>query len=309
MRIGINGSGLVATGASLTQLVEHAAAAERDGFASYWLGQMAVPDVLTVYAVAGAATSRIELGTAVVPTWMRHPLMLAGQALTTQEACGNRLTLGIGLAHRPLVEQAIKVPFRAPARHMAEYLAVLAPALAERKVAVTGSIWSGEEDLSTAARSAQAPPVLLAAMGPRMLSLAGALTDGTILWLSGPRTIADTIAPALRAAASAAGRPAPRVVAGLPVCVTDRPDRVRATIDQALRHYARLPSYRSVLDAEGARGPGDVAVVGDAATVRTALTDLAAAGATDFAATEFGTTRDEFIATRTLLSEVAATAE
>lgn len=308
MRIGINGSGLIATGASVDRLVEHATAAEQAGFSSYWLGQMAVPDVLTVFAVAGARTSRIELGTAVVPTWTRHPLMLAGQALTTQEATGNRLTLGIGLAHRQIVEQTLRVPFATPAKHMAEYLAVLGPVLAKRTVAAGGDIWSGEDDLSGAARSADPPPVLLAAMGPRMLELAGRHADGTILWLSGPHTVAGTIAPALRAAARDAGRPEPRIVAGLPVCVTDQPDRVRAAIDDALALYSALPSYRAMLDAEGARGPGDVAVVGDEASVRAQLGALAEAGATDFAATEFGTDRAEFAATRAVLATLAAEA-
>jgi alkanesulfonate monooxygenase SsuD/methylene tetrahydromethanopterin reductase-like flavin-dependent oxidoreductase (luciferase family) len=134
-----------------------------------------------------------------------------------------------------------------------------------------------------------------------MLALAGGCAEGTILWLSGPRTIAGTIAPALHAAASATGRAAPRIVAGLPVCVTAEPGRVRAVIDRALRSYGELPSYRAVLDSEGAHGPGDVAVVGDAASVRAQLAELAEAGATDFAATEFGTSREEFAATRAVL--------
>ncbi|MDT7556661.1 MAG: 5,10-methylenetetrahydromethanopterin reductase [Pseudonocardiales bacterium] len=309
MRIGINGSSLVATGAPVSKLVAHAAAAEAAGFASYWLGQLAVPDVLTVFAAAGAATSRIELGTAVVPTWTRHPLMLAAQALTTQEACGNRLALGIGLAHKPLVEQTLKIPFTTPAKHMDEYLSVLLPALRDRKVAFTGDIWSGFEDLSGGARSATPPSVLVAAMGPRMLAMTGERADGSILWLSGPRTIGTTIRPALDAAAAAAGRPSPRVVAGLPVCVTDRPDEVRSMIAGALATYATLPSYRAMLDAEGGPGdsigPADVAIVGDAATVTSRLRALADAGATDFSATEFGLSSKDFAATRELLAGLA----
>ena len=301
MRVGINGSSLVATGASVQRLVEHMVAAEQAGFCSYWLGQLAVPDVLTVFAVAGANTSRIELGTAVVPTWTRHPLMLAAQALTTQEACGNRLTLGIGLAHKPLVEDRLKIPFTTPAKHMDEYLSVLLPALRERKVAVTGDIWSGNEDLTAGARHATAPSVLVAAMGPRMLEIAGARTDGTILWLSGPRTIETTIVPALRAA----GRRSPRIVAGLPVCVTNRPDQVRDMIAGALASYATLPSYRAMLEAEGADSPADVAIVGDEKTVTARLRTLADAGASDFAATEFGRDRAEFAATRQLLTDIA----
>jgi len=305
MRIGINGSSLVATGAPLSKLVAHAAAAESAGFSSYWLGQLATPDVLTVFAAAAASTSRIELGTAVVPTWTRHPLMLAAQALTTQELTGGRLALGVGLAHKPLVEGSLRIPFATPAKHMDEYLSVLLPLLRERKVDVTGDIWSGFEDLSGGARGVDPPSVLVAAMGPRMLSMAGARADGTILWLSGPRTIETTIVPALASAAASAGRPAPRVVAGLPVCVTARPDEVRERIAAALATYSTLPSYRAMLDAEGAAGPADVAIVGSPSEVESRLRALADAGATDFSATEFGLSRDDFTATRELLAGLA----
>ena len=144
MRIGINGSSLVAIGASITQMVDHAAEAEAAGFSSYWLAQLAVPDALTVIATMGARTSTIELGTAVIPTWPRHPLMLAAQALTVQEAIGNRLALGIGLAHKSSVESTLKIPFATPAKHMDEYLSVLLPAMVERSVTFTGDIWSAE---------------------------------------------------------------------------------------------------------------------------------------------------------------------
>jgi F420-dependent oxidoreductase-like protein len=305
MRIGINGSGLIATGASLQQLCDHAAAADAQGFASYWLGQLAVPDALTAIAVMGARTTRIELGTAVIPTWARHPLMLAGQALTVQQAVGNRLALGIGVGHKDLIEPALKVTYRKLAQHMEEYLAVLGPAVSDRRVAAVGEIWSGEDDLSHGTREAATPPVLLAAMGPRMLSLAGRQSDGVILWLAGPRTIAEAIQPALCEAA--AGRPSPRIVAGLPVCVTDEGSRVRAQVDHVLGKFMHFDSYRTVLEREGAAGPGDVALVGTAAEVRAGAAALADAGASDLAATEFVTNRAEAEATRTLLRELATT--
>ena len=144
MRIGLNGSSQIAVGAPLGQLREHAAQAEADGFSSYWLAQLAVPDALTAIATMGADTSTIELGTAVIPTWPRHPLMLAGQALTTQEAIGNRLALGIGLAHKPSIEGTLKIPFATPEKHMDEYLSVLLPVLTDRAVSFTGDIWSAE---------------------------------------------------------------------------------------------------------------------------------------------------------------------
>ncbi len=304
MRIGINGSSLIALGRPSSEIVAHAAAAEADGFDTYWVAQLAVPDALTVLGAVGAATSRIELGTAVVPTWLRHPLMLAAQALTTAELCGGRLALGIGLAHKPWVEGTLRIPFDRPALHMDEYLSVLLPAMRDRSVSFEGSIWSGEVEQLGGPRDVAAPSVLLAAMGPRMLELAGSRTDGTILWLSGPRTIESRIAPALTAAARAADRPAPRIVASVPVCVTDRPDEVRAMVGDVLAGYNELPSYRGVLDTEGADGPADVAVIGDEDAVRAGIERFAEAGATDFSALEFAVDDETAARTRDLLKQL-----
>ncbi|MGQ0431560.1 MAG: TIGR03564 family F420-dependent LLM class oxidoreductase [Microthrixaceae bacterium] len=304
MRIGINGSSLIALGAPVSQIVDHAAEAEAAGFTSYWLAQLGAPDALTTIAMMGARTSTIELGTAVIPTWPRHPLMLAGQALTVQDAIGDRLVLGIGLAHKSSVEGTLKIPFATPAKHMDEYLSVLLPVLADRKVSVSGDIWSAEvEGLGGA--PAPAPRVMLAAMGPRMLKLAGGRTDGAILWLSGPKAIAEQIKPPLDAAAAEAGRPAPRIVASVPVCVTNDAERVRGTVAALLAGYNDLPSYRGVMDTEGAGGPADVSIIGSEDEVRAGLDAFAAAGATDFAAVEFVTDEAETKATRALLSELA----
>ncbi len=305
MRIGINGSTLIALGSPLSDIVEHAVQAEADGFGSYWLAQLAVPDALTAIAVIGPRTSTMELGTAVVPTWLRHPLMLAGQCLTVQEATGNRLIIGIGLAHKAVIEAALKVPFAKPAQHMEEYLNVLLPAMQDRKVSFEGEIWSGEIEGLNGASNATAPSVMLAAMGPRMLELAGSRTDGTILWLSGPNTIATRIKPAVDAAAEQAGRPAPRIVASVPVCVTSRPDDMKGLLGAVLSGYNDLPSYRGVMDAEGASGPADVSLIGDEDEVRAGLEAFAAAGATDFAAAEVTTDPDDQARTRALLIDVA----
>ena len=191
----------------LGQLVDHAAQAESDGFSTYWVAQLGVPDALTAIATMGSATSTMEIGTAVIPTWPRHPLMLAAQALTVQEAIGPRLVLGIGLAHKPSVEGTFKIPFATPAKHMDEYLQVLLPVVTDRKVSVTGDIWSAEVDAIGGPAGVEPPTVMLAAMGPRMLQLAGERTAGTILWLSGPKAIAEQIKPPLDQAAADAGRP------------------------------------------------------------------------------------------------------
>jgi len=301
MRIGINGSSLIALGSSVEQISAHAREAEADGFSTYWVAQLATPDALTALAVIGQSTATIELGTAVISTWPRHPLMLAAQALTTQELCDNRLVLGIGLAHKPTIETMLKIPFERPAKNMDEYLSVLLPALTDRRVAVTGDIWSGEVEGFPGPPGVTAPAVMLAAMGPRMLALAGARTDGTILWLSGPHTVAEQIRPTLVDAAERAGRPEPRIVASVPVCVTDQPDAVRSMIGGVLDGYNDLPSYRSVMDREGVAGPADVSLVGDEDEVREGLARFAEAGATDFSALEFVTNDDEVARTRGLL--------
>ena len=306
MRIGINGSSLISLGRPVSEMVDHAVQAERDGFDSYWVAQLGVPDALTVLAVMGQATSTIELGSAVISTWPRHPLMLAAQALTTAELCGGRLVLGIGLAHQPSVESTLKIPFERPARHMAQYLDVLLPALSERRVSAAGDIWSGEVESLGGPPGVPAPSVMLAAMGPRMLAMAGSRTDGGILWLSGPGVIERTIAPALRAAAEDANRPEPRIVASVPFCVTDQPGQVRGLIAAALAGYNDLPSYRGVMDAEGAGGPQDVSLIGDEAEVRAGVRAFADAGATDFAPVEIVTDDETGARTRALLKELRA---
>jgi 5,10-methylenetetrahydromethanopterin reductase len=308
MRIGLNGSSHIALGSPVSVIVDHAAEAEAAGFSSYWVAQLAVPDALTTIALMGASTSTMEIGTAVIPTWPRHPLMLAAQALTVQEAIGNRLILGIGLAHKSSVEETLKIPFVTPAKHMDEYLSVLLPALFDRKVSFTGDIWSAEVEAIVGVPGGEPPTVMLAAMGPRMLKLAGGRTSGSILWLAGPKAVAEQIKPALDAAAAEAGRPAPRIVASVPVCVTDSPDDVRNLIATFLAGYNDLPSYRGVMDTEGAGGPADVSLIGSAAEVRAGIEAFAEAGVTDFAPVEFALDPTAQAATRELLTELAQSA-
>ncbi len=261
-------------------------AAAADGFSSAWMSNIFGLEALTSLAVAGREVPEIELGTAVVPTYPRHPAVLAQQALTADLALGGRLTLGIGLSHQIVIQDMYGYSFEAPARHMREYLAVLLPLLAGEPVAFDGSTVHAHIGLSVP-RSARKIPVLLAALAPRMLRLAGEQTDGTVLWMTGPATVRDYIVPSIAAAAAAAGRPSPRVVCMLPVCVTDDPARARADADSAMAIYGQLPSYRAMLDKEGAAGPGDVALVGDEDAVAAQITALADAGVTDFAAAEY----------------------
>ena len=275
---------------ALVKLADDLRTAADDGFASAWISNIFGLEALTSLAVAGSQVPGIELGTAVVPTYPRHPAVLAQQALTTDLAVGGRLTLGIGLSHQIVIKNMYGYSFDKPARHMREYLAVLGPLLAGEPVAFDGETVHAHIGLSVP-RSRARVPLLLAALAPQMLRLAGTQADGTILWMTGPATVRDYIVPAITAAASEAGRPSPRVVCVLPVCVTDDPAEARVNAGKAFAIYGQLPSYRAMLDREGAAGPGDVAVVGDEDSVAAQIRALADGGVTDFVALEYA--RDE----------------
>jgi 5,10-methylenetetrahydromethanopterin reductase len=274
-----------------------------DGFASAWLSNIFGLDALTALAVAGSQVPGIDLGTAVVPTYPRHPAVLAQQALTTATAVGGRLLLGIGLSHKIVIEDMYGYSFDRPARHMREYLSILLPLLDGQNAAFEGETMRAGIGLSTP-RLARVP-VLLAALAPQMLRLAGRRTDGTVLWMTGPATVRDYIVPAIREAAQAAGRPSPRVVCVLPVCVTDDPDGARARANRVFAIYGQLPSYRAMLDREGAKEPGDVAITGGEDAVAAQISALAEAGVTDFVAGEYAGDDDK-LRTRPLLKSLAS---
>jgi 5,10-methylenetetrahydromethanopterin reductase len=273
-----------------------------DGFASAWMSNIFGLEALTTLAVLGSQVPGIEVGTAVVPTYPRHPAVLAQQALTAALAIGpGRLTLGIGLSHQIVIESMYGYSFDKPARHMREYLSVLLPLLDGTAVSVDGATLSAHIGLSVP--RAWRVPVLLAAMAPQMLKLAGEQTDGTVLWMTGPATVSDYVVPAITTAASAAGRPAPRVVCMLPVCVTVDVDAARATAAEEFAIYGQLPSYRAMLDKEGAAGPADVAIVGDEDHVAAQVSALAEGGVTDFVALEYAR-NDDRQRTRNLLKSI-----
>jgi 5,10-methylenetetrahydromethanopterin reductase len=286
----------------LGKLTDQLRRAADDGFASFWMSNIFGLDALTALAVAGSRVPGLELGTAVVPSYPRHPAVLAQQALTTALAVGQgRLALGIGLSHKLVIEDMYGYSFDKPARHMREYLSVLLPLLDGSQASVKGETLSANIGLSTA--RAGRVPVLLAALAPRMLALAGQQTDGTVLWMTGPATVRDYVVPAITEAAASAGRPSPRVVCSLPVCVTSDPDAARAGAARTFSIYGQLPSYRAMLDREGAEGPADVAVVGDEDSVAGQIRALAEAGVTDFVAAEFAR-GDDRARTRDLLKSL-----
>ena len=275
-----------------------------DGFASAWMNNIFGLDALTALAVAGSQVPGIELGTAVVPTYPRHPAALAQQALTVAAATDGRLTLGVGTSHEVVIRDMFGHDFSRPVEHTREYLSILRPLLHGEPAKVRGNQLSADITLAT---SGPTPvPLLLAALGPRMLRLAAEYADGTVLWMTGPATVRSHIVPTITAATEAVGRASPRVVCILPICVTSDPDAARAAAAKVFAIYGQLPSYRAMLDREGAAGPADVALVGDEAAVEAQLADLADAGVTDFVAGEFGRGEDA-TRTRRLLTSLLGT--
>lgn len=244
------------------------------GVGTAWISQGPNLDALTTLAAVGP--TGIELGTAVVPFPQRHPLVLASQALTVQAATGNRLILGIGAGISRMVDSMYGLPTDRPARRLREYLEVLRPLLYGETVDHHGETLTAVGSVNVP--GVQAPPVLVAALGPAMLRVAGELADGTVTWMTGPRTLAEHVVPSITKAAN--GR-APRIVAGLAVCVTADEDAVRSRFATDFALAGQVPEYRAMLDREGVAGPADVLMIGTEDVVAKHIDQLRDTGITD----------------------------
>ncbi|MFT7598735.1 MAG: 5,10-methylenetetrahydromethanopterin reductase [Acidimicrobiales bacterium] len=302
MRIGLNATALVAK-ASVESFVKHASSAEADGFDSYWVAEHPSGglDALTVLTIVGQSVETMELGTAVIPTYPRHPMVLAGQAVTAQSTMRGTLTLGVGLSHQPMMAE-LGMQDDKPIRHLRDYLSILVPLVEEGAVDYQGESLSCRANIF---RPAERPPqILVAALGPQALRVAGSRTAGTSLAWVGPKTVRDHIAPTLREAAEKAGRAAPRVLATLPICVTDDAAAIRRQISASAVMYTQLPSYQAMFEREGVSEPGELGLVGSESEVEDKLANLAAAGVTDFAASEFAPSPDDRERTRGLLKRL-----
>ena len=274
--------------------------ASEQGFGRYWTPQIFGHDALTTIAVAARDVPGIRVGTSVVPTYPLHPMMLAQQALTTQAIIGGRLDLGIGPSHKPVVEGMWGYSFDRPIAHMRDYLTILTKLLTDRRVSHGGDAVVGRGEITPP--PADPPPVFVAALGSQLLRLTGRMADGTITWMTGPATLRDHTAPTINEAATEAGRPAPQVVAGFPVCVTDDVDTARERAARDLVVYGTLPSYRAMIDREGLSGPEDIAIIGSAAEVGDRINALADCGVTSFAGSAFGTLDEQAATRETLIS-------
>ena len=287
---------------SIAEVREHAAWAAAAGFESFWLSQVFGVDPIVALASVGGEFPRLtEFGTSVVPIAGRHPLALAASALTAQSALDGRFTLGIGASHQTVVEGFFGERYAGAATRMQEYLGALVPLLAGEPVDVDGGQVFAKGWLTIDAGPC---PVLLAALGPKMLELAGRRTAGTSVASCGPKTIADYIAPIINAAAEQADRTAPRIVALVTVCVTDDPAGVRAHGREQVQMYDNFPSYRRVLDREGVASGADLTLAGSIDDIVEGLATYAAAGATDLRLMIVSRNDDEQAATRDALAAI-----
>lgn len=276
MRIGLM-IGADGTRATLDDIVARAKAAETAGLDNLWLANIFSFDAISTLGIIGRETSRIGLGTAVTPTYPRHPTAIAQQAMTTQAASRGRFTLGIGLSHKIVIEDMLGLSYAQPAKHMREYLKVLMPLVRGEMCNFDGEQYR-VHGVTLDINGGNNLPVVIAALGPAMLKLAAELCDGTNTWMVGPRTMENHIIKSLRDA----GLSSPRVVGGYPVLLTHKPDEARKELGKMLTIYGQLPSYRGMLDREGLRNPEDVAILGDENLLRGEIRRLADIGVTDF---------------------------
>lgn len=306
MRIGLTGGG-----AGVDRIVAQAQQAEADGFSALWYASAVAGDPLVAMAIAGRATDSIELGTAVLQTYPCHPLLQANRVAAAANAMGRPgLTLGLGPSHEPIVREVLGLSYDRPARNTREYLQIITGLLAGVEVDFDGTDWTAHSAGRMTAPDHRVP-VLLAALSPRMLRIAAEFADGVVLWLASARAIADRIAPVLGEAAAARGRPAPRIVAGLPVAVHDDVNEAREVISATASGYERMSNYRNIIRAGGGECAADIGIVGDEGAVARQLAELIDAGATDVWAqpVAVGSDRAQRSAslqrTRGLLSELA----
>lgn len=282
------------------RLIADARWAEDAGLSSVWIPQ--VPDdfdALTMATIIGMETSRIEIGTAVVPIQPRHPIALAQQALSVQAVCDGRLALGLGVSHHWIIDEMLGLPYEQPLATLRAHLDVLDQALAgPGTVDVENDIFTVHSPLDIT--DIVPTPVLIAALGPAMLKLAGERTDGTILWMADEKAIGEHIAPAINAAAEEAGRPAPRIVAGIPVCrcADDEIEVAYARANRVLSEAEISPNYQKLLERGDARCVGDILAAGSESTIEKRLRAFADAGVTDVSVrvVPIGDGRDELIA-------------
>lgn len=282
MRIGCGvGSEAVGTPAPPATLAGDVVQAEERGFPSAWCVHFSRGiDALSALLVAGVRTRTIELGVGVVPIYPRHPVALAQHAATVQALIGGRLTLGVGVSHRSVIEGMHGIPYARPAHYLREYLSVLRPLLREGAATFSGEFFNVDVQFTIPETSAVS--VLVGGLSANMVRAAGECADGVVTWLAGRRTLQQRIIPGVESAARDAGRVSPRIVAALPVAVCPDANVAREAADTIFARYGGLPNYQRQFEREAIASPGEIAVVGTEQRVEDQLREFAQIGVTDF---------------------------
>ena len=260
-----------------------AKAAEKLGLDSLWSTDIRTTDPISALTIAGMETSKIELGTAVTPIHARHPMALAQQSMTAAQVCKGRFTLGLGVSHSKIVEDSLGLSYAQPALYMKEYLEVLLPLLRNEIVSFNGKFFK-VDNLQTRVPGVKSLPVVIAALGPAMLQLAGTISAGTSTWMVGPKTLQSHVVKRIQKTAFDANRREIRIIAAFPLVLTNHPETARAELSKKLKKYGGLPSYRAMLEKEGISDPAELALIGDEKELRAKIDIIQSVGVTDFSA-------------------------
>lgn len=276
-------------------VVDRARTAARFGVRSAWFGQRFDYDAAALAGIVGREVPDLHVGTAAVPIFGRHPLIVGAQAQTAQAATAGRFHLGLALGAGPFVEATFGVRHERPIALLREFLAALRPLLADGRTDHHGELITAVTPMPSALPGATPPvPILVAAMAPQALRVTGELADGTLPLLASPKVIADHIAPPLAKAAASAGRPSPRIVACVNAVVTADVDATRERAAAQLSFLDQFPSYQRVLNLGGFTRGVEVAAIGDEKLVAAAIRDHFDAGATEVVVTSsFGAPEDQ----------------
>ena len=280
MNIGLFIGGIGSAG-TISEQINSLVAAEEEGFDSFWMAHIMDVDVMSMMCIAAEKTSRIEIATAVTPTYLRHPIAMAQQALTLQTIAKGRFTLGLGVNHKPVVESRFGLKFDKPVRHVREYIEIVKDLFQEGQVNYEGKLFSANTAFTMKER--HETQILLAALGPQMLKTAGEMADGSITWMTGPETIKSHTLPQLLDSAKKYGKPKPRLVAAVPVALTSDKGEGFNVASDYFHRYGQLPSYRAMLNREGIESPAEMAIVGNEEEIEKKFREYSEAGTSDLA--------------------------
>ncbi|MGZ3609833.1 MAG: LLM class flavin-dependent oxidoreductase [Ktedonobacteraceae bacterium] len=277
--------GLAIYGADAAAAAKAIVAAEAADVRQVWMTQFtSAPDTMAIFAAASLQTSRVRMGTAIVPTYPRHPISLAQQALTLGDLAPNRLRLGIGTSHRPAIEGFYGIPMSAPLEHLREYVDILRAILWQGEVDYHGRFFNVKTTFPRTPRT----PILISALRTGAFHLAGEVSDGAISWVCPVQYLLEKALPALRSGAAKGGRPVPPLVAGIPVALSQDRKAVQAAARCQLSRYERLPFYANMFADAGFPIAPDgtmtdalidsLVVYGDEAAIATRFAELLEAG-------------------------------